>query len=292
MIISASRRTDLPAFYARWFLQQVRRGFCQVANPFNPQQVRRVSLLPDEVTAIVFWTRHPQPLLPYLAELDQAGFRYYFQYTLLDYPRQLETHRPDWKAALRTFAALAEQIGPERVIWRYDPLVFSNLTPPEYHLRNFERLAQALRGRARRVVISLLDPYPKLKRRFAQLAQAGVQLYGPANGEEPWLADLLRQLAACARANGLEIVSCAEPCDLRPYGVQPGSCVDAGLIARLFGVAVSPARDPGQRPACRCAQSVDIGWYDSCLFGCQYCYATRSFDLARRQWRRSPRPSP
>lgn len=285
-IISASRRTDLPAFYARWFIQQVRRGFCEVANPFNPQQVRRVSLLPPEVTAIVFWTRHPRPLLPYLPELDQAGFRYYFHYTLLDYPRLIETHRPSLSMALRTFRDLAQQIGPERVIWRYDPIVLSNLTPVEFHLEAFSRLAQALRGSTRRVVISLLDPYPKLKRRFAQMEQAGLHLQYSIDGREPWLAGLLHSLAECAAASGMEIVSCAEPFDLRPYGVWPGSCIDSGLLNRLFSLALDPARDPGQRPACGCALSVDIGWYDSCPFGCQYCYATRSFTLARQNVRR------
>ncbi len=122
MIISASRRTDIPAFYAEWFMQRIRAGYCTVPNPFNRGQVSTISLAPEDVDAIVFWTRFPRPLLPHLDELDRCGYRYYFQFTLLDYPRSLETHRPDVRQAVEAFRTLAERIGPERVIWRYDPI--------------------------------------------------------------------------------------------------------------------------------------------------------------------------
>ena len=128
MIVSASRRTDIPAFYAEWFMNRVRAGTCDVPNPFNPQQVARVSLQPDEVDGIVFWTRHPRPLFPHLAELDKRGYRYYFQYTLLDNPRLIDPKVPPLETSLATFRELAERVGPDRVVWRYDPIVFSNVT--------------------------------------------------------------------------------------------------------------------------------------------------------------------
>src|SRR5512135_950390 len=129
MIISASRRTDIPAFYSRWFMNRVRAGYCTVPNPFNANQVKRISLLPEEVDVIVFWTRNPRPLFPFLKELDVRGVRYYFQFTLLDNPRSIDPKTPPAESALQTFRALSEQVGPARVIWRYDPLVLSQITP-------------------------------------------------------------------------------------------------------------------------------------------------------------------
>ena len=159
MIVSASRRSDIPAFYAQWFINRIRGGYCTVPNPFNPRQVSRVSLLPEDLDVIVFWTRNPRPLFPYLDELDQRGCRYYFQYTLLGYPAQIDPHSPPRAAAISTFEELAVRIGPQRVIWRYDPLVFSKLTGADYDAENYARLAAALNGATQRSVVSLVDMY-------------------------------------------------------------------------------------------------------------------------------------
>ena len=145
MIISASRRTDIPAFYAPWFMNRMRAGYCTVPNPFNRSQVSRISLRPEDVDVIVFWTRNPRPLLPALDELDDRGYRYYFQYTLLDNPRTLDPKSPPVDAAIATFQTLAERIGPARVIWRYDPSVLSSATGADFHLERYARIAAALR---------------------------------------------------------------------------------------------------------------------------------------------------
>lgn len=293
MIISASRRTDIPAFYARWFINRIRAGFCEVPNPFNRQQIARISLLPEDVAVIVFWTRNPRPLFPYLDELDARGYRYYFQYTLLGYPSQLDAHCPPLEASLSTFKALAQRVGPQRVIWRYDPIVFSDLTPPAYHRAAYARLAGALAGSTGRSVISLLDEYAKIRRRMQDLESQGVHLLPvmPDESEGPgglpaWLGDLLADLARIARSHQMEIVSCAEDYNLLPYGIRPGKCVDDEYIERVFGLQVAHAKDPGQRKACGCVLSKDIGMYDSCLFGCQYCYATTSFERSRQNYLR------
>jgi len=302
MIISASRRTDIPALYPRWFTNRLRAGYCVVPNPFDARQVTQVSLLPEEVDVIVFWTRNPRPLFASLDELEAHGYRYYFQYTLMDNPRLLDEHNPPAIAALDTFRRLADRTGPGRVIWRYDPIVLSSLTPPDFHRRTFERLARALRGYTGRSVISLLDVYGKTRKRLRGLAAQGVQLIPLWEGADPlraapsglpegtdlpeWLACLMRDLAQMAQANGMEMVSCAEELDLQPYGIRPGKCIDDDLIARVFGLEVSQAKDPGQRKACGCVQSKDIGMYDSCLLGCRYCYATSSFEKARQNYLR------
>ena len=146
MIISASRRTDIPAFYAKWFMNRIRAGYCAVPNPFNRDQVSHVSLNPEDVDVIVLWTRNARPLLPRLAELDERGYRYYFQYTLMDNPHPIEAKSPPLEASQKTFRALADRIGPDKAIWRYDPIVFSNVTGPEFHQKTYEHIAQALRG--------------------------------------------------------------------------------------------------------------------------------------------------
>jgi hypothetical protein len=302
MIISASRRTDIPALYAPWFANRVRAGFCIVPNPFDARQTSRISLVPEDVEVIVFWTRNPRPLFRYLDELDERGYRYYFQYTLMDNLPLLDEHNPPAVAALDTFRRLADRIGSERLVWRYDPIVLSSLTPPDFHRRTYEMLAAALRGSTRRSVVSLLDVYGKIRKRLAGLAAHGVQLTPLQAGADPlavapsglpggaampdWLAALSRDLAQIAQANEMEIVSCAEELDLQPYGIRPGKCIDDDLIARAFGLQVSHVKDPGQRKACGCVPSKDIGMYDSCLLGCRYCYATSSFERARQNYLR------
>ena len=286
MIISASRRTDIPAFYAEWFVNRLRAGFCQVPNPFNPQQVSHVSLAPEDVEVIVFWTRNPRPLFPYLDELDRLGYRYYFQYTLIGNPRLIDPSTPPLEAGLKTLRQLAERIGADRVIWRYDPVVFSIQTPPEFHRLNYACIAQALRGAAQRSVVSILDLYPKTRKRLDRLAAQGAPLLAFDPQQDAWFGDLMRSFAGAARENEMEIVSCAEEIDLLQYGIQPGKCIDDGYIRRVFGLDVTHAKDPSQRKACGCVVSKDIGMYDTCSFGCTYCYATgggvNGFERARR----------
>jgi hypothetical protein len=280
MIVSASRRTDIPAFYAAWFMQRVRAGFCTVPNPFNANQISHISLRPEDVDAIVFWTRNPRPLLTALDELDARGYRYYFQYTILDNPRLLDPRTPPVTAAVETFRRLADRIGPARVIWRYDPIVLSSVTEASFHQERYAWIAEQLRGYTTRSVISIVDVYRKAARRLRALAAQGVTLPNQAPETLPEFAALLRSLVATAAQHCMEIVSCAEEIDLTGYGIQPGKCIDDDLLARVFGLQLDLRKDPGQRDACGCVVSRDIGMYDSCPFGCQYCYATTSFARA------------
>ncbi len=204
MIISASRRTDIPAFYTEWLIQRIRAGYCTVPNPFNPSQV---SLEPQEVEVIVFWTRNPRPLFPYLSELDERGFHYYFQLTLMDNPRSIDRKAPAPDYALKTFRELAERIGPERVIWRYDPILFTSPTPIEFHLDAYDRIARALRSFTKRSVISIADEYPKLRRRLLDLSRQGVRVQSPAQLDKRSFEQFVRGLVGISADNGMEIVS-------------------------------------------------------------------------------------
>lgn len=286
MIISASRRTDIPAFYSKWFINRIRAGYCRVPNPFNANQVAHVSLAPGDVDAIVFWTRNPRPLFPYLQELNERGFRYYFQYTLIGYPRLIDPHSPPVETAIATLHALAGQVGPQRVVWRYDPILLTEVTPADYHLEAYARLAQALHGATCRSVISFLDVYNKAKKRLAEMGVNGAALTWTKPALPDWLGGLAGDLAKIANREGMEIASCAETLDLRPFGVRPGKCIDDDLLQNVFGLEVSHAKDPSQRAACGCVVSKDIGMYDCCQFGCRYCYATSSFERARANHQR------
>ena len=289
MIISASRRTDIPAFYAEWFLNRIREGYCTVPNPFNRHQVSVVSLKPEDVDVIVFWTRNPRPLLPYLGELDTRGFHYYFQYTLMNNPALIDQKSPALAISLAILKELSNMVGPEKVIWRYDPIVLSNITDLEFHRQNYRLIAQALKGCTRRSVISIVDVYKKAGKRIDEMSKHGIELKTP---DMEMIADIIPSLCAIAHANGMEVHSCAEDIDLQPYGVRPGKCVDDEYIRKVFDIDVVHKKDPAQREACGCVISRDIGMYDSCLFGCQYCYATSSFALAKANFEKHDPRSP
>lgn len=281
MIISASRRTDIPAFYSKWFINRIRAGYCAVPNPFNRNQVSHVSLKPEDVDVIVFWTRNPAPLIPHLKELDDRGYRYYFQFTVLEYPNEIDQKKPSLSTMVKTFVKLSDLIGPERVIWRYDPIVLSNVTGVQFHLDHFEKIAKELHGHTYRSVISVVDLYKKASRRLSDLNKRGVEIIdyqGKSSERFDFLMELMVQIAF---SHNFEIFSCSEILDLTKYGIKKGKCVDDDYIRQIFNISVSHKKDPNQRVECGCVISKDIGMYDSCLFGCQYCYATSSFERAK-----------
>lgn len=255
-------------------MNRARAGTCLVANPFNPRQVSRVSLAPADVDALVFWTRNPGPMMQHLDELDDRGYRYSFLVTLNGYPTELEPHAPRREAAVDAFRRLSDRLGPGRVAWRYDPIVVSTVTPPDFHRASFAAIASALAGRTDRVITSVLDSFRQADSRLAALAAQGI-VVEPGQFDEPLLG-LLRDLAAMAKGQGMEITSCAEEGAMAGCGIAPGACIDAARLSRLWGVPLPIRQDPGQRKECRCMVSRDIGAYDTCAFGCLYCYATRS----------------
>ncbi len=282
MIVSASRRTDIPAFYSRWFMNRLRAGHCTVRNPFNAAQVSRVSLAVDDVSAIVFWTRDPRPLLPFLPELLGMGHEPFFLLTLLGNPRTLDPKCPDPETAAAAFDALADAL-PGRVTWRYDPVALTEATPPDHHRRMFGRLAARLAGRTDRVVVSFVEPYRKIAKRMAALAQEG---YAPLLRDTAAEIRLLADMRDMAEACGMRLFTCSQPEAFASAGIAPARCIDPDWIESRIGKPVVRTKDANQRPRCGCAPSKDIGAYDTCLFGCRYCYATSSFERARANFAR------
>jgi len=271
MIISVSRRCDIPRFQFDWFMERLNAGFTDVTNPFNAAQVRRISLEPGNGdNVLVFWTRDPGNILAHAEELTNRGFPFYVMVTVTGYPVELEPDMPKAQEVCAVMKELALKLGRERVIWRYDPVFTSSITNEEFHLRNFKELALLLSGSVQRVIISLYDEYRGAKQRIQALEKAGILRIGQNNTSN--LAHLLTSLAESARAAGMEIQSCAEAESLEPFGIKSGACIDAALIRELWGLELI-GKDKNQRSACLCCKSADIGSYGSCTAGCRYCYA-------------------
>lgn len=267
MILSASRRTDIPNYYSEWLARRFRAGFLCVRNPMNFRQVSRITLNPNVIDCIVFWTKNPAPMLPYLDEYRR--YMYYFQFTLTGYGKDIEPGLPDKRRILiPAFCELADRIGRDRVIWRYDPIFLSDHYTLDYHVKAFTRIAEALAGRTRRVVISFLDDYEKTKRNMK-----GTNIQGLTKEK---MRRLAHSFAVIAGRYGIEIQTCAEKIDLSEYGITHGACIDREYIEHLLGCRLRAGKDHGQRPECRCMESVEIGSYHTCRNGCRYCYANFS----------------
>ena len=275
-VISASRRTDIPALYAKWFMNRVRDGYCHWVNPFGGQ-VYRVSLLPKDVAAIVFWTRYSAPLHKYLAELEERQLTSYFHFTITGYPRWLEPQAPKVESALESFRELSGCLDPSRVIWRYDPIILSDRTPADYHRERFSELSAQLKGFTSTCYFSFATFYGKTMRNLAKAAEAeGAAIFQPELAET---LGLVRELADVAARRGMTLKVCS--CDaLVGAGVERGACIDARLLQKLrpdlyLGMKAAPTRDD-----CGCCEATDIGAFDTCTFGCSYCYANTSHRAA------------
>ncbi|MFB2934536.1 DUF1848 domain-containing protein [Aerosakkonemataceae cyanobacterium BLCC-F154] len=292
MIISASRRTDIPAFYHRWFMNRIQAGYCVVPNPFNRNQVSRIDLTPKNVEVIVFWTRNPKPLLSSLSELERLGYKYYFQFTVMNNPCFIDTNKLPLPSSIKTFQELAILIGYERVIWRYDPIIFSDRTNIDFHLKQYSEIARQLSGYTSRCVISFMDRYAKNNSRLKKIEkEQKIKIFSFEDIPEVFSV-FLPSIAKIASQYNMQLFSCAESYDLQSYGINHGKCIDDDYINQIFQIEVNHKKDSSQREACGCVKSKDIGIYDTCLFGCQYCYATTSFDKARENHRQHNPDSP
>lgn len=263
MILSVSRRTDIPAFYWEWFLNRVQAGFVDVRNPMNIHRVSRIDIRPEVVDCIVFWTKNAGNIIPHLDQLKD--YKYYFQYTINPYNKLIEENVPLKKYVVENFRLLSEIIGPNRVIWRYDPILLTDMIDVDYHLRYFEELAKRLKGHTNRCVISFVDLYKKTVSNTREL-----MMKEPTVMEMHFLA---HNLSSIAKDYGMEIVSCSESIDLDFDAVRHGCCIDRNLIEEIVGYKIDVKKDKNQRKECGCVESVDLGAYNTCLHACKYCYA-------------------
>jgi hypothetical protein len=280
MIISASYKTDIPAFYGDWLMGRLDAGYCHVVNPYG-RQVHRVDLRPEAVDGFVFWTRNLAPFMAHLAEIRRRGLPFVVQYTLTGYPRALEAATIAPGRAQGQIRAVAADYGPRAAVWRYDPILLTSLTPPDWHRANFARLADALAGAVDEVVVSFAQIYRKTGRNLAAAARRhGFDWRDPPIEEK---RALLADLAGLAAGRGMRLTLCAQP-DLVTEKVGAARCIDAERLSAVAGRPLA-ARLKGNRPGCLCAEARDIGDYDSCPHGCVYCYAVASRSAAQRRRR-------
>lgn len=271
MILSASRRTDIPCYYAEWFMNRIRAGYILTRNPMNHSQISRIPLTPETVDMIVFWTKDPDNMLSHLSELDDRGYAYCFQFTVTPYGNDLEANLRPKSEIENTFIALSRKIGRERVIWRYDPILLNDRYTASYHKEQFLRMCDKLSSYTDTVTVSFIDMYAKLK----------TTLLRPASEEE--IQELSAYVGECAKRHGLKAVACCENVDLTSYGIGKAACIDKTRIERILGCPLTVGTDKNQRIGCGCCESIDIGSYDTCLNGCVYCYANHSPVIAQRR---------
>ncbi len=263
MIISASRRTDIPAFYSNWFFERIKEGFVLVRNPVNTRQISKVSLKRNVVDCIVFWTKNPERMLQRLNLINE--YKYYFQFTLNPYDTYIEGNLPGKPLIIDTFKRLSDMIGPKIVIWRYDPIILNHEIDVNYHEQHFNLLADKLHGYTEKCVISFVDYYKKVDRNFKALS---IQ-----ETEDDKKRIIALKISNIARQHNFQIESCAESIDLSEQGIGHSRCIDPVLIQEIVGTKIRFQKDANQREHCGCIPSVDIGAYNTCAHGCIYCYA-------------------
>lgn len=283
MILSVSRRTDVPNYYFDWFVNRIKDGYLYVRNPMNVHQISKIDISPEVVDCIVFWTKNPANMLDKLEYL--RDYPYYFQFTLTGYGKDIEPNLPNKrKELIPTFQKLSERIGKEKVIWRYDPILVNQKYTMDYHLKAFEEIAENLADYTEKVVISFVDLYAKTQRNTKDLAIRTL------SNEE--MFHLAAEMAQITSKHNLIIESCAEQIDLQKAGVQHGSCIDKKLIEKILGCKLIGEKDKNQREECGCFESVEVGTYNTCLNGCKYCYANFNDEKVKENVRLYNQASP
>lgn len=271
MIISASRRTDIPTLYSDWFFNRIQDGFVNVRNPINYYQVSRISLSSEVVDGIVFWTKNPEPMLKRLKEL--SNYTYYFQFTLNPYGLDIEPNVPNKSTSvIPTFQKLSDMIGSQKVIWRYDPIVLSKKYTIDYHKEYFEKLAKKLAPYSRKCTFSFLDSYKSTLRNTKDLELLPIT--------DDSMCEIAQMLQEIASAYNLKLETCAEKIDLDYLGISHAHCIDQHIFESLTGNRLILEKDKNQRPECGCMASIDIGMYNTCSNGCKYCYANYNHAMA------------
>lgn len=265
MIISASRRTDIPAFYSDWFFNRIKERYVLVPNPYNSKMISRISLDPAVVDCIVFWSKNPAPMLEKLDKLKE--YNYYFQFTLNPYGPDIENHLPAISKRIDTFKRLSDRIGKEKVIWRYDPVLTNETYTPGFHKEKFAEIAYELKEHTEKCMLGFIDHYQHIR---TAVGQFNIQPLLKADIEE-MAVSFKKTVDTCS----IQLDTCTVKVDLTHLGIPGGLCIDNQLVERIAGYPISVRKDKNQRDICRCAESIDICTYESCLNGCIYCYAIK-----------------
>ena len=312
IIISASRSTDIPAFYAKWFFNRLTKGYCAWYNPFN-QQKMYISF--EKCRVVVFWTKNPTPIMSYLPELDKRGIHYYFQVTLNDYTKEgFEPNVAPVEERVKTFIDLSKQIGKEKVIWRFDPLIITPDLKPRDLLKRIWNVGNMLKGYTNKLVFSFVDvkTYRKVQNNLVKetkfFTKEDVENAEANQIQRIEIVEGLKKICEAWHKEGwnIQMATCAEDIDLESYGIEHNRCIDGELMKRIFTedkelvyylhtlkwpekdlfgeippipAKIKNVKDAGQRKICGCMVSKDIGMYNTCRHFCVYCYANTSKEL-------------
>lgn len=278
MIISASRRTDIPSYYGTWFVNRLLAGYVLVQNPYNALRISKLRLSPDITDCIVFWTKDPAPMLNDLNIVTDLGYNYYFQYTLTPYGKLYESNLPSLEKRLESFFRLAEKAGKHRIVWRYDPIILDDYFSVQYHIEQFDFLCEKINS-VDECIFSFVDSYSHMHKFVQDIRNEQMQVIAKA-------------FSQIAQKHRIKLAACSEIIDLKEFGIKRASCIDKERIKRIVGCSLNLKKDTGQRHECGCIESVDIGAYGTCLNGCKYCYATKSRLTAQNNFNRHDPASP
>ncbi len=275
-IISASRRTDIPAFFSKWFANRICKGWGVRYNPYN-HRVSSVSLKPKDVAVIVFWSKDYKPLIPYLPLFDAGNFKLVFHFTITNLGAPYEENIPPFEQTVHDFRFLAQIYSPEQIFWRYDPIILTDKLDCHFHIDNFRRICRKLCGYTRRCYVNFMNIYKKVARR---LEKEDIRLRF-SHDEKKKLVITLNQIA---EEYDIRLYSCCNDF-LSDRIIKKGACIDAKLYQKLFNIdSRSYALKPSQK-GCGCYESIDIGMYDTCMHRCLYCYANNSGSTVKRKYR-------
>lgn len=261
MILNTGSRTDIPAFYSRWFYNRIHAGFLLARNPYYPKQVLRYRLDPEVIDAIVFCTKNPEPMLADIHELD--AFRQFWFVTLTPYGKDIEPSVPDKHAVIRSFQQLASALGKKHTGWRYDPVFITPKYDMAYHIRAFETIASALEGYTGRAVVSFIDLYEKTKRNFPEVREVSYEDQ----------ITLIKAFHESCERHRMVLSTCLENERLSQYGADTSGCMTKEVLEKAIGESLNVPKGTMTREGCRCLLGNDIGAYNTCAHFCKYCYA-------------------
>ncbi|HOO49671.1 MAG TPA: DUF1848 domain-containing protein [Alphaproteobacteria bacterium] len=304
-IISVSRRTDIPAYYGDWFMKRMETGSVGYINPFGGRKYS-LSLQKDNVLFFVFWSKNYEPFLDHLDKLDYMGYKFYFQFTITGLPNIFEPNVIEWRQAVDTAQKLSERYSPEHVLWRFDPIVFSSISPPEMIFEQFQRILKAIHGATKRCYFSYVIHYGKVQRNFEKLYDTNRISFFVDENEKAKLKirqgitdkaficniehgqkkDFALRLAKESANYGIDLYTCCGDYlinDKAPY-IYKARCIDGDLIGKLLNQPADMLKINPTRKECGCFDSRDIGVYDTCPHGCCYCYANVNKKTAEKNY--------
>lgn len=259
MILNVSGRTDIIAFYSKWFINRLHAGYVDVANPICPTLISRIYF--EDVDAFVFCTKNPLPIIPYLKEIKKPIL---FQITVTPYKKDIEPNVPTKKEIIKSIRDIVKIVGKENVYVRYDPIFINENYPLEYHLKAFEKLCKLLDQQIQGFIISFLDDYKNVQKNY--------HILRPKIWQKEDYEKLGRFFSLVAQEHGMTVQTCAEKIDLTEYGFIKSDCLTVDIAKRLTHQEKFK-KWQARNKKCNCVEMVDIGAYNTCNHRCKYCYA-------------------